>query len=740
MIAALALLAAVTADPRPALVEHQLRNRPREALALTQREIVDQPDAAHRMGLDYLRGHLLQQLGEEGAAEAFGAVLVNTPDLALYSRYRMALLQEENDHPEVAAGLVASVVAGHPGTPLAADAVRLFTRALAQGGDCRLLRGTAPERMAAAQRRTLLLAQADCSLRGGQRELARNFLLRLLEENRQDEPGRAAAERLAGLISEDERGRAPMLLGFTFHLQQDFGRAQLLLRRALGRGDALSEQDARETRYIQAHAQLSQQLYGPAAVLFGEVAQSARSLRDRSRALYQQGRSYELMGQWVPASLSFRAAYAADPSGDWSAQSLLSALRLDWRSGNEASAATIFYTLAARRPEWNGPLLRAGLFLAASDIVRGRNDRAHAWLDRLLPGSTDDRIEIAYWRGRMAELDKEPAAAVGFYLEALRLDAYHPLSQAARARLAAEPLARTAAQEGKRLAAVGRVPDLYSAWLLLGDRDETGKAARRRLTQLLTADRTTAPYIRLAEVPIAQWPLWKKPLLRPEEKLLALGFWHEGAPAVRDQFPVTEPSLALTGSLFLSRAGETASSIQQADVLRQRTPERVPLEIQPRILHVALFPVPYRDLLQLQSRLRGVDPDLLAAVIREESRFDTNALSPDAARGLFQLNLPAARRTAATIDLRIDPDDLYRPEVSIALGATALAGLERLFNGSETMALAAYDVGEPQAMLWRTYCYTPGQLDEYFTKIGSDTTRAFLRRVLASRAHYAELY
>jgi soluble lytic murein transglycosylase len=535
-----------------------------------------------------------------------------------------------------------------------------------------------------------------------------------------------------------------MLLGLTFHLHQELARAQILLRRALGRGDALSPEDTRETIYIEAHGQLALQSYGPAAVLFGELAQGSRSLRERARALYQQGRCYELLGLWMPtAALSFRAAYAADPTGDWSAPSLLSALRLEWRSGNEASAATLFYILAAR-PEWNATLLRAGLFLAASDIVRGRNDRAHDWLDRLLPATPDDRIELAYWRGRLAELDKNSAAAINAYLEALRGDPYHPLARLARTRLAAEPLARLATQQGRRLAASSRPQDLYSAWLLLGDRDEPAQLALRRLRQALSADRATASSMRLAELPISKWPLWSKPLLRPEDKLLALGLWHEGAPAVRDQFPPAAPSLSLTGSLFLARNGEHARSIELAEIIRQRTPGRVPLELQPHVLHVVLYPFPYRDLLLAQGRLRGVDPNLLAAVIREESLFDPNALSPNAARGLFQLNLPAARRVASLIDLRFEPDDLYRPETSAALGATALSALLRLFNGSnggtEAMAIAAFNAGEPQALLWRTYCYSPGHLDEYFTKMGSDATRAYLRRVLTNRAHYEELY
>jgi tetratricopeptide (TPR) repeat protein len=741
MLAALTLLAAVSADPRPALVELQLQSRPREALTLTQRELQEHPDASRRMGLDYLRGHLLHQLGDAAlATEAFGAALANTPDLSLYSRYRMALEQAEMNHPEVAAGLVSWVVAKGPGTPLAPDAVRLFTRSLAHGGDCKLLRPIAAERLPAPQRRSLLLAQADCALQGGLQELARNLLVKLLEENRRDDPGRAAAERLAGLVSEKERGRAPMLLGLTFQDHREFGRALGLLQRALGGGGGLSRQDALEDRYIQAHAQLSEQLYGPASVLFGEIANEAKSLRDRSRALFQQGRCFELKGDWRQAVTSFQRAYLAEPSGDWSAPALLSALRLEWRMGDEAAAATLFYTLAGR-PEWNASTLRAGLFMVASDVLRGRADRAHAWLDRLLPANADDRLELAYWRGRLAELEPDPAAAVNAYLDALRLDPYHPLARLARTRLAAEPLARAAAQESRRLGASRRPQDLYGAWLLLGalNRRDEAQTARKRLLQTLAADRAIAPWVLLSEVRISDWPLWKTPLSHPEDKLLALGLWHEGAPAVSRQFPLSTPSLALTGSLFLDRGGEHARSIQQAEALRRQTPGRVPLAVQPRVLHVVLYPFPYREVILNQARLRGVDPNLLAALIREESRFDPDALSPDAARGLVQLPLPAARRIAAAIGLKLEPDDLFRPEVSAALGAAALSGLLHDFGG-EPMAIAAYPAGPSEAMLWRTYCYGPGQLDEYFTKIGSDETRAYVRRVLTSRAHYEELY
>jgi len=740
MLTTLTLALAVTvADPRPALVELQLSNQVREALTQVNRELEDHPDT-RRWGLDYLRGHLLDLLGEPAlAGEAFGAAISSTPSLALHARYRMALDQERMRHPEVAAGLVASVVDAQPSPPLLTHAVRLLARTLDHGGDCRLLRGLEPDRFPSVERRVLLLAEGDCALRGGLRELARNLYVRLLQENQEDDLGRIAAERLAVLVSDGERGRMPMLLGITFQRHRDFERALRHLRLALGGRDSLSAKEALEARYAQARAHFWQERYGPAALLYGEIAENAGSPAERARALHQQGRSYELLAQWGLASKSFRLAYLSDPRGEWAAPSLLSALRLDWRSGREADAAALYETLLGRR-EWRDSALRASLFLAASDIVRGRRDRVRSWLNQAVPETPEDRIELAYWRGRLAELDKDGSGAVAAYLDAIRLDLWHPLAQSALRRLATPSLARAADTAGRRLAVQNDPASLYGAWLLLGSSKPTGLAARRRLRQNLLADRTTKPFLRLYQVPVESWPLWKKNLTRPEETLLALGLWFEGATAVRTQFPASDPALAYTGSLLLARHGEYELSILQAEALRQRLPPRLPLEMLSRNFRQLLYPLPYQTAILAQGRLRGVAPDLLAAVIREESRFDRDALSPAAARGLTQLTLPTALRVAAQIDVgRLAPEDLYRPEVSVALGAAYMGTLLKELQGTDFLAVAAYNAGEPQARLWRSYSYSP-EMEEYFSKIGFRETRSYVRRVLTSRAQYSELY
>jgi soluble lytic murein transglycosylase len=738
---ALATLAVTGADPRPELVELQLAGQPRQALARVEQELAERPEASRKLGLEYLQGHLLDTLGRfQDAADAFVRTVVPASKLRLYGYYRLALDLDRLGHPEVAAGLVATTVAGDPASPLMPEAARLLDRTLAEGGDCQILRRLRTESMPAPQRREVQLAQGSCALRTGYPEIARSLLVSLIEESREDEIARLAADRLAVMVSESEHGRVPMLIGFTFQRHGDFDSALRLLQRAAGKGNALSARDAYETQLRTGQILRAGQRYAEAALAFARLVTLAKTSADRARALYEEARSHELQGAWPAAGKEYRQAYAAEPQGSsWAAPALLSALRLEWRTGSEDLALSLYEKLIAD-PKWRGETARAALFLAASDLVRGRRDRAGAWLARARLGGHDDRVEADYWSGRLAELEKNGKEAVARYLDVLRADPYHPLARSARARLVAEPLARATAAEGRRLAASGRLDDLYGAWLLLGG-EPAGKTALRRVEQLLLADRRAAPYLRLAEVPVRRWPLWEKPLDRPEEMLLALGVWHQGAAAVRDRFPLSDPSLAFTGGLLLARGGDFASSIAVAEALRARAPARVPLALQPPAYRRLLYPSPYQVTVVAQGRIRGVDPALLTALIREQGHFDTSVLSPASSLGLTHLSLGTARRLAAQLKLaeRLTPEDLYQPGVSIALGAAYLGALLKDFSGAVLPAVAAYDAGEPEAIVWRNQCFSQ-EPEELYTKIGTSETRAYVRRVFAAWEQYGELY
>ena len=154
-----------------------------------------------------------------------------------------------------------------------------------------------------------------------------------------------------------------------------------------------------------------------------------------------------------------------------------------------------------------------------------------------------------------------------------------------------------------------------------------------------------------------------------------------------------------------------------------------------------LYPFPYRQNIAAVGPIHGVEPDLLVALIREESCFDTSMLFSAASRGLTHLSLTTARRLAGQLNLqqRLAPEDLYRPEVSITLDAAYLGALLKDFSGNALAAVAAYDAGEAEAILWRSQCFTQ-EPEELYTKLGTAETRDYVRRVLGSWEQYGELY
>jgi soluble lytic murein transglycosylase-like protein len=86
------------------------------------------------------------------------------------------------------------------------------------------------------------------------------------------------------------------------------------------------------------------------------------------------------------------------------------------------------------------------------------------------------------------------------------------------------------------------------------------------------------------------------------------------------------------------------------------------------------------------SRTIGVEPALLQAVIRVESRYNPNALSKTGARGLMQLMPETARR--------FSDGDMFNPRDNVFAGARYLRFLLDRFDEDIELALAAYNAGE----------------------------------------------
>lgn len=158
-----------------------------------------------------------------------------------------------------------------------------------------------------------------------------------------------------------------------------------------------------------------------------------------------------------------------------------------------------------------------------------------------------------------------------------------------------------------------------------------------------------------------------------------------------------------------------------------------------RLLRV-IYPFPFRDLVLAEAAARGVDPYLVAAVIRRESAFNPTVTSSAGAVGLMQIMPQTGRGLAREVGLTsYSPELLMQPELNVHLGVRYLAGLLDQYQDDIPLVLAAYNAGPARATRWRQL---PESRDPelFMERIPFNETREYVRHVKLHRALYRELY
>lgn len=152
-----------------------------------------------------------------------------------------------------------------------------------------------------------------------------------------------------------------------------------------------------------------------------------------------------------------------------------------------------------------------------------------------------------------------------------------------------------------------------------------------------------------------------------------------------------------------------------------------------------LFPLTHWNLIQENCRRQGLDPYLVAGLIRQESGFLVRARSVANARGLMQIIPSTGRLVARRYGLRrFRPDQLYDPALNIRLGTTYLADMIERFGRIE-YALAAYNAGPLRVVRWIRELPS-GDMDEWVESIPITETRLYVQAVLRNRAYYQRIY
>ncbi len=152
------------------------------------------------------------------------------------------------------------------------------------------------------------------------------------------------------------------------------------------------------------------------------------------------------------------------------------------------------------------------------------------------------------------------------------------------------------------------------------------------------------------------------------------------------------------------------------------------------------YPLPHQELIFSEAREHDVDPYLVFAIIRAESKYQNAAESAVGAKGLMQIMPETAYWIAEQNGIEdFKLEDLHRPEVNISFGCWYLHSLIKEFKGNVPLTVASYNAGRGKVQEWlvgETWNGDPNEIDQ----IPFPETRQYLKNVLKNYEAYQAIY
>ncbi len=216
------------------------------------------------------------------------------------------------------------------------------------------------------------------------------------------------------------------------------------------------------------------------------------------------------------------------------------------------------------------------------------------------------------------------------------------------------------------------------------------------------------------------WTLWQ------------VEFQNRQKPTVPEQF---------TDGLMRFGVGDHLEGIYHIWSLNQReTPEErsqwLALRNSPAYWQ-ALFPFPYLEQITTWSQQRQLNPLLVTALIRQESRFESKIRSVVGATGLMQVMPETGTWIAEKIQLK--KYNLENPDDNVKLGTWFLDYTHQEYNNNSMLAVASYNAGPGKVSEWITK-FGLGDPDAFIEVIPYPETKGYVESVFGNYWNYLRLY
>jgi soluble lytic murein transglycosylase len=385
------------------------------------------------------------------------------------------------------------------------------------------------------------------------------------------------------------------------------------------------------------------------------------------------------------------------PESPWLAEALYSSANMYLLRKDYPQAITYYTALSERFPthryapssHWKAAWLNYRL---------GNYSQAALLMDKQIADYAGGKeIPAAlYWRGRMySDQEHQPAMAAAYYKTLSDAFEHYYYAQIARDRLA-------------------------------------------ELPQVTPAQVDMLANIRREEIPALTDDVPEDDEHVVKARLLANAGLNEYIPAEIQAADGSDEWGAFAEAEIYASDGETFRAMR---VLKRALPfyASAPIDTIPMGCWKILFPQPYWSAIESESAKNGLDPYMVASLIRQESEFNPGAISGANAWGLMQL-LPSVGKAMAKEEgiHHFNEVELLNPDTNIRLGTRYLKQTLDRFNGEAPYAFASYNAGENRVTDWQAIGKYHG-MDEFVESIPFTETRDYVQAILRNEAIYREI-
>jgi soluble lytic murein transglycosylase len=462
---------------------------------------------------------------------------------------------------------------------------------------------------------------------------------------------------------------------------------------------------------------------------FSKAAEAYTKASRTPQNLYRVARGYQVGGKRPEAIATYQQLVKAFPDAEETGNGLL---RLAEMAQNRKDAIPYLDKVISKFPDKAGEAL-----MEKAKILQAQDPKAATQALQLLITKFGNTEEAAEYRWKIAEEKAKAKDFNGAWQWAGPIPTNNPNSILAPR--AGFWVGKWATRIGKKEEAkkayeyvINRFPYSYYAWrsaAVLGLNVGSFNNIRSVDPKLLPYQRT---------VPTAGSETFKELYLLGQDRDAWLQwqteFVNKMQPSVAEQY---------TEGLMRLAKGEYLIAIDKISKLEDREKPQEKAEYQELSKRLtywqARYPLPYLKEIEKWSAKNEVNPVLVTALMRQESRFEKKARSVAGATGLMQVMPDTAKWIAPQIKADSKKIKLEDPNDNIMLGTWYLDHTHEQYKGNSMLAIASYNAGPGNVSKW-LQTLPKQDPDEFVEAIPFDETKNYVRQVLGNYWNYLRLY